>query len=88
MEQEATWHRSTLCNTGGNCVEVKFENSRVVVRSSVRVEAEISLSEEEWAAFVGGIRSGDFDGVDSRSLPADTACSYSGTAKGRNTQTV
>jgi hypothetical protein len=59
----AIWRKSTLSGTNNNCVEVAFlEGGTVVVRNSKRPEAGVTMfSSDEWQAFVGGVKQGEFD---------------------------
>lgn len=50
---------SSFCY-GGECVAVAAPEGGVVVRSTVS-GAEVSFSDTEWAAFVAGVRNGEFD---------------------------
>jgi hypothetical protein len=59
------WTRSSKCD-GGTCVEVTFENGptgwpTVGVRNSRSPADVVWFTQAEWAAFVAGVRSGDFD---------------------------
>ncbi|MEU8262453.1 DUF397 domain-containing protein [Micromonospora sp. NPDC048999] len=60
------WHISTKSNdNGGSCVEagpVLDGSGRVAVRhSKARDAATIIYTAGEWAAFVGGVKEGEFD---------------------------
>ncbi len=64
MMQEYVWIKSRRSNgTGGNkCVEVAFLDDEVLVRNSRHPEgAVLSFTDEEFTAFVGGAKDGDFD---------------------------
>jgi hypothetical protein len=55
------WQRSSRCS-GGTCVEVAQADGVVWLRDGKRPEREpIVASAEEWAAFVAGVRGGEFD---------------------------
>jgi hypothetical protein len=57
----AEWRKSTLSGANG-CVEVAFVDGQVVVRDSKnRHEHVLVFSQAEWAAFLGGVRGGEFD---------------------------
>jgi len=57
----AVWRKSTLSHTNG-CVEVAFVNDRIAVRDSKdRNGPVLVFTPFEWAAFVGGVRDGEFD---------------------------
>jgi hypothetical protein len=62
------WHISTKsASNGGSCVEagpVLDGSGRVAVRHSKAPDAAtIVYTAEEWAAFVGGVKDGEFDFV-------------------------
>ena len=58
---ERAWRRSTRCADAA-CVEVMDAgDGRVLVRSSLRPEAVLRLTIDEWSVFVGGVKDGDFD---------------------------
>jgi hypothetical protein len=59
----ATWRKSTLSGSENNCVEVAFlGGGTVAVRNSKRPEAGVTMfSSDEWQAFVGGVKQGEFD---------------------------
>jgi hypothetical protein len=60
----AKWHKSTRSGSnGGNCVEVADNLPGVVaVRDSKdRDGGTLIFTHAEWAAFVGGVRDGEFD---------------------------
>lgn len=55
------WRKSTLSESG-DCVEVAFIDSDVLVRQSRDpLGPALNFSRREWAAFVGGVRRGEFD---------------------------
>ncbi|WP_025618895.1 DUF397 domain-containing protein [Salinispora cortesiana] len=63
---DVAWHISTRSpDHGGNCVEagpLLDGSGRVAVRHSKAPDAAtIIYTAEEWAAFVGGVRDGEFD---------------------------
>ncbi len=53
------WQRSSRCSSG-ECVEVKMDGAEVWVRSTRRPEV-ASFDAGEWAAFVAGVKDGEFD---------------------------
>ncbi|WP_431922050.1 DUF397 domain-containing protein [Micromonospora wenchangensis] len=60
------WHISTKSNdNGGSCVEagpLLDGSGRVAVRNSkARDAATIIYTADEWTAFVGGVKGGEFD---------------------------
>jgi hypothetical protein len=56
---EVQWHKPKRC-TGGNCVEVARIGNEVLVRNSTRPDEVLSFTVEEWEAFVGGVKQGEF----------------------------
>lgn len=56
------FRRSSFCG-GGSCVEVApLENGDIAVRDSKDTRRpELVYTPEEWAAFVQGVRAGEFD---------------------------
>ena len=69
MEDQARiqWRKSTLSTTNG-CVEVAFVDDRIAVRDSKQEGRGpvLEFTEVEWAAFLGGVRGGEFDLSDER----------------------
>ena len=69
MEDQARiqWRKSTLSTTNG-CVEVAFVDDRIAVRDSKQGGRGpvLEFTEVEWAAFLGGVRGGEFDLSDER----------------------
>lgn len=59
----ADWRISSRSGGSGQCVEVATNLPGIVaVRHSRRPDAEVIIyTDEEWAAFVGGVRDGEFD---------------------------
>jgi Domain of unknown function (DUF397) len=57
----ATWRKSTRSGNNG-CVEVAFVEDRVAVRDSKdRGGPVLVFTAHEWEAFVGGVRTGEFE---------------------------
>lgn len=59
-----TWVKSSLSFANGNCVEVAdLSGGEIGVRNS-RDSAGLMLrfTPDEWRAFIGGVRQGEFDG--------------------------
>jgi hypothetical protein len=64
--ESAVWFKSTHSGNNGGCVEVAFVDGAVGVRDSKdRTGPALVFTAAEWAAFVAGVRSGEFD-VDAR----------------------
>ncbi|MEV6306114.1 DUF397 domain-containing protein [Actinoplanes sp. NPDC051861] len=58
--EEPRWRRSGHCASGA-CVEVARVGDHFLVRDSKRPgSAHLSFTEEEWDAFVAGVKAGDF----------------------------
>jgi hypothetical protein len=53
---------SSFCSAGG-CVEVgRFPDGTVLVRDTKdRAQQPLAFTEDEWAAFVAGVKAGEFD---------------------------
>lgn len=65
-----TWRKSTASGVS-NCVEVSFAGESVLMRHSQSPQGPIlSFSHSEWEAFLTGVRDGEFDTGQSRSLQA------------------
>jgi Domain of unknown function (DUF397) len=58
-----TWVKSSLSFANGNCVEVSDQPGGVVgVRNSRDREGPVlRFTPDEWQAFLGGVRNGEFD---------------------------
>ena len=57
------WIKSSLSFSNGNCVEVaNLPDSRVGVRHSKHAQGPVlQFTPDEWQAFLGGVRNGEFD---------------------------
>lgn len=61
----AVWRKSTRSGNGGNCVEVSTNltnaTGTVLVRDSKDPSGPVlAFTPQEWEAFVGGVREGEF----------------------------
>jgi Domain of unknown function (DUF397) len=69
VEEQARieWRKSSLSTTNG-CVEVAFVGDRIAVRDSKQRGRGpvLEFTAAEWAAFLGGVRGGEFDVRDRR----------------------
>lgn len=61
MTDGLDWRRSSACANSG-CVEVAHADNRVVVRDSKLADRPaLIFDRDEWAAFVAGVKAGEFD---------------------------
>jgi hypothetical protein len=60
---DLTWVKSSLSFANGNCVEVaNLPNGEIGVRDSKNSEGPVlRFTPDEWHAFLGGVRNGEFD---------------------------
>ncbi|MEU9832028.1 DUF397 domain-containing protein [Streptosporangium sp. NPDC048047] len=59
----ARWRKSSLSADGPSCVEVAFVNDAVAVRDTKdRDGGTLLFRHDTWATFIGGIKTGGFDG--------------------------
>ena len=58
------WRKSSACAGNGDCLQVRFYgDGYVTLRDSARPDAEVhAVSPQAWAAFIAGVRNGEFDG--------------------------
>lgn len=63
LDSGLKWVKSSLSFANGNCVEVaSLADGGVGVRNSRHPEGEmLSFTPDEWHAFLGGARNGEFD---------------------------
>ena len=57
------WVKSSLSFANGNCVEIAdLPGGNVAVRNSRKPEGPVlRFTPDEWHAFIGGVRNGEFD---------------------------
>ena len=60
----SNWVKSSLSFSNGNCVEVaSLPDNKIGVRNSRDSEGPVlRFTPDEWHAFLGGARNGEFDG--------------------------
>ena len=63
LENQPGWVKSSLSYANGNCVEVaSLSGNEIGVRNSREAEgAVLRFTPDEWHAFLGGVRNGEFD---------------------------
>jgi len=61
----SAWTKSSLSHANGNCVEIAdIEGGQVGMRDSKDITGPVlGISPEEWRAFLGGVRNGEFDNL-------------------------
>lgn len=60
-ETQLTWRRSSGC-VGGDCAEVApLPDGGVAMRNSHDTGVSLRYTRAEWAAFMDGVRGGEFD---------------------------
>ena len=65
-----SWRKSTA-SAGGECVEVAFVDKSVAMRHSLDPAGSVlTFTLGEWAAFLAGVRAGEFDSADGPSAIA------------------
>ena len=64
LEGQPEWVKSSLSFANGNCVEVaSLPGNEIGVRNSRDAEGQVlRFTPDEWHAFLGGVRNGEFDG--------------------------
>jgi Domain of unknown function (DUF397) len=61
-EPDSSWVKSSLSMSNGNCVEVASLSGGIGVRDSKDTEGPVlRFTPDEWQAFLGGVRNGEFD---------------------------
>jgi hypothetical protein len=60
--RQIAWKKSTASGTGSNCVEVGRTESVICIRDSKDPAGPLlSFSRTEWAAFLEGVKAGEFE---------------------------
>jgi len=67
-DQDPRWVKSSLSFSNSNCVEVaNLPGSQVGVRHSKDTQGPVlRFTPDEWQAFLGGVRNGEFDSFGQR----------------------
>jgi hypothetical protein len=58
---EVAWRKSSKSNPSGNSVEARAEDGLVHVRESDDPGIVVTTTPEKWAAFIEGVKAGEFD---------------------------
>jgi len=59
---KGTFFKSSFSGDAGQCVEVRITNQDIAVRDSKDPAATVLVfSNDEWNAFIQGVKSGEFD---------------------------
>jgi hypothetical protein len=59
---DGVWRKSKASNANGECLEVAFADTAVLIRHSHHPTGPmLSFSHAEWKAFLAGARDGEFD---------------------------
>lgn len=65
VDVASAWRRSSFCADSA-CVEVSVGSHDIAVRDAKRSDSPVlSFTREEWTAFIQGVKTGEFDLVDS-----------------------
>jgi hypothetical protein len=63
VDGRIVWHRSSLC-ADNQCVEVASDDNYTYVRDAkTRDDAVLRFTRAEWAAFIAGVKLGEFDQI-------------------------
>jgi hypothetical protein len=54
------WRKSARCETH-NCVEVAKRADEIAIRDSAVPDTQLAFARPVWAAFISGVRAGQFD---------------------------
>lgn len=61
--EEPAWYTTERCD-GGACVQIGTLGESILIRSTIDPDGHwVTLSRDEWRAFVAGVKGGDFDSI-------------------------
>jgi Domain of unknown function (DUF397) len=61
---DIAWTKSSRSFSNGNCAEVAQAGAQVLVRDSTDPDGPVlALTRDEWNAFLGGAKNGEFDAL-------------------------
>ncbi|WP_405677705.1 DUF397 domain-containing protein [Streptomyces sp. NBC_01511] len=61
MSKEINWQKSSFSGDGPQCVEIAEHNGGILVRESDDPNTVTTTSREKFAAFIAGVKAGEFD---------------------------
>ncbi|MFF2186470.1 DUF397 domain-containing protein [Streptomyces sp. NPDC058155] len=61
MNEKINWQKSSFSGEGPQCVEVAEHNGDILVRESDDPNVVTTTSREKFAAFIAGVKAGEFD---------------------------
>ena len=61
--EEPAWYMTERCDSGA-CVQIGTLGESILIRSTIDPDGHwVTLSRDEWQAFVAGVKGGDFDSL-------------------------
>ncbi|MEV8352559.1 DUF397 domain-containing protein [Streptomyces niveus] len=61
MSREINWQKSSFSGEGPQCVEIAAHNGDILMRESDDPNAVTTTSRDKFAAFIAGVKAGEFD---------------------------
>ncbi|MFF3751317.1 DUF397 domain-containing protein [Streptomyces sp. NPDC002018] len=58
---DRTWQESSYCQAGNSCVGVRRDGGAILIRESEQPDEIIATTPEKLAAFILGVKAGEFD---------------------------